>query len=96
MESNRWLVVAFLAGGLLIGVAAYTVGLSQGVARAAISAGTNIDALDAHWGWGHGHGWWGFPFGPIIAIFFWLWIIRAVFWGFRDRMREPGHSKSEV
>jgi len=125
MESNRWLVVAFLAGGLLIGVAAYTVGLSQGVARAAISAGTNIDTLDAHWGWGHGHGWWGFPFGPIIAIFFWLWIIRAVFWGFRgpwgwrrrwryypydddpgrfdewhrrahDRMREPGHSKSEV
>ena len=83
MESNRWLVVAFLAGGLLIGVAGYTVGLSQGAARAAISAGANIDALDAYWSRGHFHGWWGFPFGPIIAIFFWLWIIRAVFWGFR-------------
>jgi hypothetical protein len=83
MESNRWLVVAFLAGGLLIGAAAYSVGLSQGATRAAISAGTNVDTLEAHWGWGHAHGWWGFPFGPIIAIFFWLWILRAVFWGFR-------------
>ena len=79
MESNRWLLVAFLAGGLLIGVAGYSVGLSQGAARAALAAGTDIDTLGAYWG--HGHGWWGFPFGPIIAIFFWLWIIRALFWG---------------
>ena len=66
MESNRWLVVAFLAGGLLIGVAAYTVGLSQGVARAAILAGTNIDTLDAHWGWGYrgyGRGYYGRSYG---------------------------------
>jgi len=85
MESNRWLVVAFLAGGLLIGVAAYTVGVSQGAARVAIAAGANVDTdtLFAYRGWGYGHGWWGFPFGPIIAIFFWLWIIRGLFWGFR-------------
>lgn len=83
MESNRWLIVAFLAGGLLIGAAAYTVGLSQGAAHAAVAAGANVDAADAYWGWNHWHGHWGFPFGPILAIFFWIWIFRALFWGFR-------------
>lgn len=85
MESNRWLVVAFLAGGLLIGVAAYSVGLSQGAAHAAVAAG-NPDAVDAYmgWGWGRHMYWgWGFPFGGILMLFFWFWLIRALFWGFR-------------
>lgn len=83
MESNRWLVIAFLAGGLLIGAAAYSVGLSQGATHAAAVAGGNADAIDASWGVYHRHGWWGFPFGPILAIFFWVWLVRAMFWGFR-------------
>ena len=93
MESNRWLIVAFLAGGLLIGAAAYTAGVSQGAAHALASSPSSTgaaerpdrDAFDAdwgwRWGWGH-HMYWGFPFGPILAIFFWVWIIRALFWGF--------------
>jgi len=82
MESNRWLVVAFLAGGLLIGVAGYAVGLSQGAAHAAVATAANVDASDIHWGWNHWHGA-VFPFGPILAIFFWVWILRALFWGLR-------------
>ena len=89
MESNRWLVVAFLAGGLLMGAAAYSVGLSQGAAHMAVSAAASADTGDtaatvaAFWGWNHGHWHLGFPFGPILAIFFWVWLIRAFAWGFR-------------
>ena len=83
MESNRWLVVAFLAGGLLFGVAAYSAGLSHGAAHAAVTASADLDSADVYWGWNHGHGYWGFPFGGIIVIFFWVWIVRALFWGFR-------------
>jgi len=82
MESNRWLVVAFIAGGLLIGAAAYSVGVNQGAAHAAIAAGANADTVDAYWSWNHGRLYWGFPFGPILALFFWVWLIRAVIWGF--------------
>src|SRR5262245_39684690 len=85
MESNRWLVVAFLAGGLLMGVAAYSVGLSQGAAHMAATASSaaNGDTVDAFWGWNSGHWHWGFPFAPIIAMFFWFWLIRAFIWSFR-------------
>jgi hypothetical protein len=77
MESNRWLLVAFLAGGLLIGAGGYAIGLSQGAAAAA----AQVDSVTAHYGWGH---YWGFfPFGGILMLFFWLWIFRALFWGFR-------------
>ena len=89
MESNRWLIVAFLAGGILMGAAAYSVGLSQGAARVAVSSTASGDTRDTvgafrdwdRWDGGHWH--WGFPFGPIIAIFFWVWLIRAFIWGFR-------------
>ena len=81
MESNRWLLIAFLAGGILIGAAAYGVGVSQGAAHAVAVA--NADRVDHYWGdWGYGWRYgWGFPFGPIIAVFFWFWVLRMVFWG---------------
>src|SRR5262249_62029333 len=42
MGSQRWLVVAAILGSLIIGVAAYDVGLMQGAARAAADAGTEV------------------------------------------------------
>jgi hypothetical protein len=81
MESNRWLFVAVLAGGVLIGAAAYTAGLSEGAAHAAVAAG-NADGVDWRGGWHAWNGYWGGPFAPFLTIFLWAWIFRMLFWGF--------------
>jgi hypothetical protein len=77
MDSNRWWqVVGVAVIGLVLAVAAYNVGLSDGAARAAASAG-GAPVFDYGWGW-HRH--WGFGF-PLFFIFFWLLIVRGLFWG---------------
>ena len=78
MGSQRWVVVAAILGSLIIGVAAYDVGLMQGAARAAVAAGA--EPPYAYWGW-HGHWGGGFGFPIFFLFFFWFIFARALFWG---------------
>lgn len=76
MGSQRWLAIGFVACSVLVGIAAYSIGLSQGAAHAAVAAG----ASSAEWEW-HRHWGVGFPFGFFILFWFVLMMVRGVFWG---------------
>jgi hypothetical protein len=73
---NGWLVAALAVIGVAIAAAvAYNVGLSQGLAQAGAAAGS---APPTAYGW---HRPWGFgPLFPLLFIFFWIFVIRSLWW----------------
>ena len=75
--------IAILVIGGLIAVGAYDAGLSQAVVQTAPAPGTVPVAYYPHpYGWGFGF----FPFGflfPLIGIFIFFGLLRALFWGGR-------------
>lgn len=75
MGSQRWFAMGVVAVSAVVGIAAYSIGLSQGAAHAAAAAGAYGD-----WGW-HRHWVGGFPFGTLILFWFVLALVRGAFWG---------------
>ena len=69
----------------------YNAGVSHGLAQAATAAGTTTLPPGAYrW-----HGPWGFfPFFPLLFIFFWVFLFRAVWWG-RGPRGPYGYGPSE-
>jgi hypothetical protein len=80
------LVLAVLALAVTVGagVYGYNIGVAQGIAQgAAVAAATGGAAPGAQvvfWPrpWGYGFGF--FPFAPLFFIFFWILILRGLFW----------------
>jgi hypothetical protein len=90
MGSHRWLGLAAVLGFVLVGVAAYNMGLAHGAAQAAAAAAAAGGTLPAFpYAYPFGWGWyrpWGFGFFfPLFFLFFWFVIARAIFWGGRWR-----------
>jgi hypothetical protein len=77
------LFVTLIAVG--IGALAYQAGVSHGLALQ-IPAGTAAAPLPPY---AYYYGWyrpWGFGlFGPFFFVLFWLFVVRAIFWGGRRR-----------
>ena len=73
----RWMPL-LLAGlfAAFVGVAAYNLGVSHGLAQNWRPAEGGLPP----WGWYRP---WGFGFGifPLFFIVFWIFIVRALFWG---------------
>lgn len=94
MRSNKWLALVFLLFSLIVGIAAYNVGVSHGLAQAAVAAG-DVPAYAYGWGWPRP---WGFGFGFPIFFFllFWLVLARGFFWyGPRRHWRAYDHDRFE-
>jgi hypothetical protein len=69
------LVVVLLSA--VVGIVAYNVGLSHGIAESALASGDGVPPYA--WGW---HRPWGFGFGfPLLFLFFWIFVMKALFWG---------------
>jgi hypothetical protein len=68
---------------------AYDAGLSNGLAQSAVTAG-NFTAPPYAYGW---HRPWGgfFPFFPLLFVFFWIFLLRAFWWGGGARGRWRGY-----
>jgi hypothetical protein len=76
---NRYRWVPVLLAGLFaafVGVAAYNLGVSHGLAQNWPASAGAVPP----WGWYRP---WGFGFGifPLFFIVFWIFIVRAIFWG---------------
>ena len=77
MHTTRWFALAAVVGGVLLAAVAYSIGWSEGAARAAAASGT-VPAYP-YWAW---HRPWGFGFGfPLLFFLFWILIARSLFWG---------------
>jgi hypothetical protein len=73
------MAIGAVAVAAVVAIAAYSIGLEQGAAQAAISSGSA--AADAYqWGW-HRHWGFGFPFGLFFLMWFFLALVRTAFWG---------------
>lgn len=90
MRSTRWPAVLTIVGIALAAFIAYNVGVSHGLAQAAMAAAAQGTAAPGPaspvppyaYGW---YGWyrpWGFGFFPIFFfLFIWLFLLRGLFWG---------------
>ena len=77
----RWLFgLLVLALVAMVGVYAYNLGVAQGIAESARLTNTNGTTPIAYWPypWHYGIGF--FPFGPLFFLFFWLVLLRGLFW----------------
>jgi len=75
------MVVAVVGALTAAGFYGYNLGVARGVAEnistvAAPAAGAPIVFYPRPWGFGFGF----FPFFPLLFIFFWLFVARALFW----------------
>jgi hypothetical protein len=84
---NRWAAISLAVGAVLIavgiGAGAYQAGVAHGLALQ-IPAGTAPPELPpyAYYGWYGWHRPWGFGFfGPFFFILFWVFLMRAFWWG---------------
>jgi hypothetical protein len=81
-----WVAVGVLALATLAGVSSYSynLGLAQGLAE----NGRAIGVVPRPWGLGFGF----FPFFPFLFIFFWILVLRGLFWrgpwGYRRRYHD--------
>jgi hypothetical protein len=81
------LLVVLVAG--MVGVAAYNLGLTHGLAQKGLPA---PGAVVYPYGWYHP---WGFGFGflfPFLFFAFWIFIFRGLFW--RGAWRRGGHCQA--
>jgi hypothetical protein len=95
MNGRFRLVVMLIGilGSVAIGVVAYNMGVSHGLAMSApAAAGQSGAPVAVPYGAYGPYGWyrpWGFgffPFAPFLFIFFWFFLLRGLFWGgFRRR-----------
>jgi hypothetical protein len=72
-----------LLAGNAIGYLAYNAGVAHGVAISASGAGADIERgaqVAVHRGY-YGYGWHPFGFfGPLLFVFFWIFVARMLFW----------------
>ena len=86
----RWMIglalVAALAG---VGFYAYNLGVAQGLAESSRLVAPGAAAPVIVWArpWGFGF----FPFFPLLFIFFWIFVLRGLFWRGRWGGRGGGY-----
>jgi hypothetical protein len=105
---NGWAVLVFgLLIALAVGYGAYNLGVSHGVAISAppaVSPAPGAAPVPPYpyyypYGWHHHWGFGFFPFFPLLAIVFWLFVARAFFFQGRhwhDRDYERGKPDQPV
>jgi hypothetical protein len=79
-----WMLLLLVAAALVTGALAYNAGLDQGWALATVAATPNtgtppVPPVPYGYYW---HRPWGFGFlGPVLFVFFWIFVVRALLWG---------------
>ncbi|MCU1228298.1 MAG: hypothetical protein JWO97_1182 [Acidobacteria bacterium] len=96
----RWaVIIGALALAIGVGAFAYNAGLAQGIEQSGKIVAAPGAAYPYYYGWHRPFGF-GFLFGPIFFVAFWIFVMRAIFGGHRwrgrcgDRMFDERHRRA--